>query len=63
MMSGSALMAAPLLALEQISKRFGAIVIADRINLHLAQGEARFGWQLFPLERRVQFEERSIRPE
>jgi branched-chain amino acid transport system permease protein len=23
----------------------------------------RFGWQLFPLERRVLFEERSVRPE
>ncbi len=33
-------MAAPLLALEQISKRFGAIVVADRIDLHLAPGEA-----------------------
>jgi branched-chain amino acid transport system ATP-binding protein len=33
-------MAAPLLALEQISKRFGAIVVADRIELDLAPGEA-----------------------
>jgi branched-chain amino acid transport system ATP-binding protein len=33
-------MAAPLLALEQISKRFGAIVVADRVGLHLAPGEA-----------------------
>jgi len=39
-MSGSALMPAPLLALDQISKRFGAIVVADRIDLHLAPGEA-----------------------
>jgi branched-chain amino acid transport system ATP-binding protein len=31
---------AALLALEQISKRFGAIVIADRIDLTLAPGEA-----------------------
>jgi branched-chain amino acid transport system ATP-binding protein len=30
----------PLLALEKISKRFGAIVVADRIDLALAQGEA-----------------------
>ena len=33
-------MAAPLLALEQISKHFGAIVVADRIDLHLGEGEA-----------------------
>ncbi len=33
-------MAAPLLALEKISKRFGAIVVADAIDLALAQGEA-----------------------
>jgi branched-chain amino acid transport system ATP-binding protein len=33
-------MPAPLLALEKISKRFGAIVIADRIDLQLARGEA-----------------------
>jgi branched-chain amino acid transport system ATP-binding protein len=39
-MANSALTAAPLLALEQISKRFGAIVVADRIDLHLAPGEA-----------------------
>ena len=30
----------PLLALEKISKRFGAIVVADRIDLTLAEGEA-----------------------
>jgi branched-chain amino acid transport system ATP-binding protein len=30
----------PLLALEKISKRFGAIVIADRVDLTLAAGEA-----------------------
>ncbi len=30
----------PILALENISKRFGAIVIADGIDLALAQGEA-----------------------
>jgi branched-chain amino acid transport system ATP-binding protein len=33
-------MAAPLLALEQICKRFGAIVVAERIDLALAPGEA-----------------------
>ena len=33
-------MPAPLLALEKISKRFGAIVVADRIDLTLAEGEA-----------------------
>src|SRR5215510_2986229 len=33
-------MPAPLLALEQISKRFGAIVVANRIDLALAPGEA-----------------------
>ena len=33
-------MASPLLALEQISKRFGAIVVASRIDLALAPGEA-----------------------
>jgi branched-chain amino acid transport system ATP-binding protein len=33
-------MPAPLLTLEKISKRFGAIVIADRIDLQLARGEA-----------------------
>jgi branched-chain amino acid transport system ATP-binding protein len=33
-------MPAPLLALEQICKRFGAIVVADRIDLALAPGEA-----------------------
>jgi branched-chain amino acid transport system ATP-binding protein len=33
-------MPAPLLALEQVSKRFGAIVIADRIDLGLREGEA-----------------------
>jgi branched-chain amino acid transport system ATP-binding protein len=33
-------MPAPLLALEKISKRFGAIVVADRIDLTLAKGEA-----------------------
>ena len=30
----------PILALEKISKRFGAIVIADAIDLELARGEA-----------------------
>ena len=33
-------MPAPLLALEQICKRFGAITVADRIDLALAPGEA-----------------------
>ena len=33
-------MTAPLLALEKISKRFGAIVIAEGIDLVLAEGEA-----------------------
>ena len=33
-------MTAPLLALEKISKRFGAIVVADRLDLALAPGEA-----------------------
>jgi branched-chain amino acid transport system ATP-binding protein len=33
-------MPAPLLALEQICKRFGAIVVAERIDLALAPGEA-----------------------
>jgi len=33
-------MPAPLLALEQISKRFGAIVVAERVGLQLAEGEA-----------------------
>jgi branched-chain amino acid transport system ATP-binding protein len=33
-------MPAPLLALEQISKRFGAIVVAERVGLQLADGEA-----------------------
>ena len=33
-------MPAPLLALEQVSKRFGAIVVANRIDLALAPGEA-----------------------
>src|SRR5580704_2166668 len=31
---------APILALDKISKRFGAIVIADGIDLALADGEA-----------------------
>lgn len=30
----------PILSLEQISKRFGAIVVADRIDLSLPQGQA-----------------------
>jgi|SRR5215831_5152873 branched-chain amino acid transport system ATP-binding protein len=30
----------PLLALEQICKRFGAIVVADRVDLSLREGEA-----------------------
>ena len=34
------IMPAPLLALEQISKRFGAIVVAERLDLYLRQGEA-----------------------
>jgi branched-chain amino acid transport system ATP-binding protein len=33
-------MPAPLLALEQISKRFGAIVVAERIDLQLGEGKA-----------------------
>jgi branched-chain amino acid transport system ATP-binding protein len=33
-------MPAPLLALEQIVKRFGAIVVAERIDLQLSRGEA-----------------------
>ena len=33
-------MPAPLLALEQIFKRFGAIVVAERIDLQLLEGEA-----------------------
>jgi len=33
-------MAAPILALEGISKRFGAIVVADALELGLAEGEA-----------------------
>jgi len=33
-------MPVPILALEKISKRFGAIVVADRIDLTLAEGEA-----------------------
>src|SRR6516225_9091635 len=33
-------MPAPLLALEQISKRFGAIVVAERLDLALGDGEA-----------------------
>ena len=33
-------MPAPLLALEQISKRFGAIVVAERLGLQVGQGEA-----------------------
>ncbi|MGA7680362.1 MAG: ATP-binding cassette domain-containing protein, partial [Pseudolabrys sp.] len=31
---------APILALETISKRFGAVVVADSIDLALNQGEA-----------------------
>ena len=30
----------PLLALESISKRFGAVVVADRVDLALSEGEA-----------------------
>ncbi len=30
----------PILALEKISKRFGAVVVADGIDLSLAEGEA-----------------------
>jgi branched-chain amino acid transport system ATP-binding protein len=33
-------MAAPILALDKISKRFGAIVIAEAVDLQLAEGEA-----------------------
>jgi len=33
-------MSPPLLALEQICKRFGAIVVADRVDLQLREGEA-----------------------
>jgi branched-chain amino acid transport system ATP-binding protein len=33
-------MSAPILALDKISKRFGAIVIADKIDLALADGES-----------------------
>ena len=33
-------MAAPILALDKISKRFGAIVVADGIDLALGEGEA-----------------------
>jgi branched-chain amino acid transport system ATP-binding protein len=33
-------MPAPLLALEQICKRFGAIVVAERVDLALREGEA-----------------------
>jgi branched-chain amino acid transport system ATP-binding protein len=33
-------MTAPILALQQISKRFGAVVIANRIDLALDEGEA-----------------------
>ena len=31
---------APILALEKISKRFGAVVVADEIDLSLNDGEA-----------------------
>ena len=31
---------APILALENISKRFGAVMVADGIGLALAEGEA-----------------------
>ena len=31
---------APILALESISKRFGAVVVADGIDMSLADGEA-----------------------
>jgi branched-chain amino acid transport system ATP-binding protein len=33
-------MPAPILALDKISKRFGAIVVADAVDLQLAEGEA-----------------------
>jgi branched-chain amino acid transport system ATP-binding protein len=33
-------MSAPILALDKISKRFGAIVVADRIDLALVEGES-----------------------
>jgi branched-chain amino acid transport system ATP-binding protein len=33
-------MSAPILALDKVSKRFGAIVIADQIDLALAEGES-----------------------
>jgi len=47
---------APISALDKISKRFGAIMIADAIGLALAE---RFGWRVFPLERRVVLDEGS----
>ncbi|TMJ21441.1 MAG: ATP-binding cassette domain-containing protein, partial [Alphaproteobacteria bacterium] len=31
---------APILAFEQISKRFGAVVVAQRLDLAVAEGEA-----------------------
>ena len=33
-------MPAPILALDKVSKRFGAIVIAEGVDLQLAEGEA-----------------------
>src|SRR5690242_5654047 len=33
-------MPTPLLALERISKRFGAIMVAERLDLRLGEGEA-----------------------
>src|SRR5579871_633648 len=33
-------MSGPILALDKVSKRFGAIVVADQIDLSLADGEA-----------------------
>src|ERR1700740_3771407 len=34
------IMATPILALEKVSKRFGAIVVPDAIDLTLGEGEA-----------------------
>jgi hypothetical protein len=54
-------MSAPLLVLEQICKRFGAIGVARLLRAApggiWAMVAARFGWQLFPLERTVLSEE------
>jgi hypothetical protein len=54
-------MSAPLLVLEQICKRFGAIGVARLLRAApdgiWAMVVAWFGWQLFPLERTVLSEE------